>query len=107
MITISNYQVAISSFAFAAILLFAHWLSVYVYSTYCVPTTFLGIFISFFTAGSPVCQLVNVIQNKTLEFYTTIFGSLAIAAASCIFGLFKLFANKLFKNEQLIPLEQQ
>lgn len=101
MISISNYQVAISCSAFAAIILFAHWMSVYVYSTYCVPTTFFGVFISFFTAGSPVCQLVNVIQNKTLEFYNTIFGSLAIAAASCIFGLFKLFANKLFPTVEL------
>jgi hypothetical protein len=56
-----------------------HWSLVYIYSTYCFQTGWVGALKNIFTLGSPFCQFVNYSQFELSKHYITIWTSAAVA----------------------------
>jgi hypothetical protein len=57
----------------------SQWTLVYIYSTYCFTSGWVGALQNVFTLGSPFCQFVNYTQFELSKHYITIWTTAAVA----------------------------
>jgi hypothetical protein len=80
-------------FSIPFLILFIHWISVYIYSRYCIPTDMYGILTSIITTGSPICSTLITISEKTSSLYISTWALLGIYILSIINDFSKWFTN--------------
>jgi len=80
---LNSLNVTVLCVLFSVSLLVINYISAVMYSKYCITTNFWNII---FLAGSPVCQTITMLQGKTLELYSTIWYTMAIAFMSSIYN---------------------
>lgn len=68
---------------------FLHWFLVQLYSTYCVPWGIFGLFQTFITLGSPMCQFANTVQYELGRHYITIWVGAGTACVTWLLSNFK------------------
>ena len=67
-------------FAFSILSVFIfYWMSMQMYSQFCIPKGVYGLIETFFTLGSPVCQFLNYVQYNLSTQYVKIWGAAGIA----------------------------
>jgi len=68
----------------ALLLLSIHYVSIHIYSYWCVPLSVYGLIESIFTVASPPCTLLLSISSKSQELYTASWVAMGVAAVSLI-----------------------
>ena len=66
-----------------------HWISVRLYSNYCVPQGFLGYIYTYITISSPPCKALLYIQTTTSDYYFSIWSGISISIISYLSTLLK------------------
>ena len=64
---------------FVLITVFAHWVLVNMYVTFCAPMSMFGIFKTILNLGSPVCQFINMLQYELARHYISIWATAGTA----------------------------
>jgi hypothetical protein len=75
------------------LIVFIHWISIYIYSRYCVPTDFYSIFTSMISTGSPICSTILTISEKTSSLYMSTWALIGVYILSVFNDFSKWFAN--------------
>ncbi len=61
---------------------FLHWIIANLYVNVCAPTSFVGIFTSALTMGSPICTVLNKLQYSIIENYGLIWVAIGTSIIS-------------------------
>ena len=85
---------ALHSTGILLLFLLMHWCATFLYTTFCVQTSLVGLMYSFFTASSPVCRTILEIQYRTIGFYDAMFLFIASAIVEILSGLVKRRRSK-------------
>ena len=75
------------------LIVFIHWISVYIYSRYCIPTDMYGILTSMISTGSPICSTLITISDKTYSLYISNWALIGVYILSVINDFSKWFTN--------------
>jgi hypothetical protein len=75
-------------------LLSLHWVLTQTYATYCVPASFSGYMLSFFTAASPICAANLTLLTKTGELYAQSWLLLTFWSVGLIGNLYRSITAK-------------
>jgi hypothetical protein len=78
-------------FMLSNLLFLVHWLSIQLYSNYCISIGIIGLFNSIIKSSSPLCIGLNYIQFYTIKYYH----SLWICMCISVIGLIKNYFNQL------------
>jgi hypothetical protein len=83
----------IKYFSIPFLIVFIHWISVYIYSRYCIPTNMYGILTSMISTGSPICSTLISIADKTSSLYISTWALIGVYVISVINDFSKWFTN--------------
>ncbi len=83
----------IKYFSLPFLIVFIHWISVYIYSRYCIPTNMSGILTSMISTGSPICSTLISIAEKTSSLYISTWVLIGVYVISVINDFSKWFTN--------------
>jgi len=78
-----------------AMFLLMHWVATYLYTTFCVQISLMGIVYSLFTASSPMCRTILEIQYKTIGMYDAAFLFMATTIVQSLSNLLHLHHQKI------------
>jgi len=69
---------------------FLHWTLINLYTYFCAPPTFYGLFQTMISLGSPMCYFTNVVQVELAKHYITIWGSAGVAMIAWLAAKFTI-----------------
>ena len=80
-------------FSLPFLIVFIHWISVYIYSRYCAPSDVYGILSSMISTGSPICSTLISVSEKTSSLYISTWALIGVYILSVINDFSKWFTN--------------
>ena len=75
------------------LIVFIHWISIYIYSRYCVPTYVYSVLTSMISTGSPICSTIITISEKTSSLYMSTWALIGVYILSVFNDFSKRFTN--------------
>lgn len=76
------------------LILFIHWISIYIYYKFCIPSDIYSILTSMIYTGSPMCSTLISLSDKTSSLYISSWALLGVYIISVLNGFSKWFTNK-------------
>ncbi len=90
-------DILLKTFKFTSLpflIVFIHWISITMYSKYCVPGNIYEVFTSMIAAGSPICSAILTIAEKTSSLYISTWALIGIYIISLFTDFTKWITNK-------------
>jgi hypothetical protein len=81
-------------FSLPFLIVFIHWISIYIYAKYCIPNDIYGILSSMISTGSPICSTLISVSEKTSSLYISTWALIAVYILSVINDFSKWFTNR-------------
>ena len=81
------------------LIVFIHWISIYIYSRYCVPTDVYSVLTSMISTGSPICSTLLSVSDKTSSLYISTWALIGVYILSVCNDFSKWFTNSSFTEK--------
>ncbi len=92
-------KIALYSYAFSILIIIIHGVASHIYSKHCAAVSFFGYFDTVLKIGSPSCQTILYIVNKSHEFYAMLVLSVVSALSSTIYLIHEYILHKMEVNK--------
>ncbi len=92
-------KIALYSYAFSILIIIIHGVASHIYSKHCAAVSFFGYFDTVLKIGSPLCQTILYIVNKSHEFYAMLVLSIVSGLSSTIYLIHEYILHKMEINK--------
>jgi len=83
----------IKYFSLPFLILFIHWISIYIYYKFCIPSDIFSILTSMIYSCSPICSTLIAIVEKTSSLYISTWTLLGVFILTLFNDFSKWFTN--------------
>ncbi len=92
-------KLVLYSYVISLLIIVIHGVSSHIYSKHCATVSFLGYFDMLSKVGSPFCQTILFVVNKSNELYNLMMASLIIALSASVSLIHNYLLSKVGKPE--------
>lgn len=84
----------IKYFSLPFLILFIHWISIYIYYKFCIPSEIYSILTSMIYTGSPMCSALISLSDKTSSLYISTWALIGVYIVSGMKDFSKWLTNQ-------------